>query len=499
MKKAFALACMSLLALTCTTTSCNKKTYLTQKEAKEIASDELGAFEFELEDFTECELFEIKGLENKVYRLGASDGLVGFHDVIIDGVTGDVYQYESESLYCGKYEGYEDKGHLSLDEVEQIIFNYLPGTNDFNIATCYFDIDDDKENKPFYYATIFTIEDTHDLIIDAITGEILEDDLKENDTTSADLKEFKEEFHDYLPENRFKDANGQRPVWLLAHHCNDDYYKSGKRKPDYKRDVYKGIKSGCNGVEIDLSHRMSDASIILRHSPEIVAHAETLWQFLELPEMSDPQMTMVLYDIKDYDFIVNMVQTTHNFYKENPANQKVHFIYSTSKLSNLKNKGDPYFFFREVKDKLWPNEALAIDYENNQDAVQTMFNDLRFERGVFGNGIFNGRARGNIENSCKAAVAIRDNPIASPDDKYRFKAVNSWTVGRLYNKNVFFFESVGLKERIDWGCDIVLLDGFKRLKESTFNTFYGRELFNLNKNVRLATRDDYPFGIKPKI
>lgn len=498
MKKVFALACMAVLTLTCTTTtSCNKKTYLTPEEAKEIVSDEFGTYEFELEDFTECDLFEIKGLENKVYHLGVSDEEMSFHDVIIDGVTGDVYQYESESLYCGEYEGYEDKGYLSLDEVKQIIFKHLPGTDDFNIVACCFDIDDDKE-KPVYCATIFTTDGAHDLTIDGVSGEIIEDYFKGDDTTNADLEKFKEEFHDYLPENRFKDANGQRPVWLLAHHCNDDYYKNGTIKPDYKRDVYKGIKSGCNGVEIDLSHRKKDNKIILRHIPEVVAHAETLKQFLELPEMSSSQMTMVLYDIKDYEWIDQMVTITHEFYGKK-ENQKVHFIYSTSNLSNLKYNGDPYYYFKIVKDKLWPNEALAIDYENNQDAVQTMFNYLQFERGIFGNGIFSGRARGNIEKSCKAAIKIRDNPITSLDDKYRFKAVNSWTVGRLENKNWGFYQSVGLKERIDWGCDIVLLDGFKHLKEKTFNTFYGRELFNVNKSVRLATRDDYPFGVKPKI
>lgn len=499
MKKIFTLACMLFLTLACgITISCNKKTYLTKEEAKEIASEELGAFEFELEDFTECEMLQIEGLENKVYRLGASDGEMSFHDITIDGVTGDVYQCESESLNCGKYDDYEDKGYLSLDKVKQIIFNHLPGTNDYNIETCYFDFDDDEE-KPFYYATIFTIDGVHDLTIDAFTGDIIEDYFKEDGDANADLEEFKEEFHDYLPETRFNDINGQRPVWLLAHHCNDDYYKNGTIKPDKKRDVYKGIKSGCNGVEIDLSHRKSDNKIILRHLPEIVAHAETLEQFLQLPEMNNNQMTMVLYDIKDYEYIDQMVEVTHEFYKK-PENQNVYFIYSTDRLSNLKVKGydDPYKRFRDIAPTLWPNEALEIDFENNQEQVRIMFDDIKFTRGIFGNGIFNGRARGNIEKSCKAAVTLRDKR-GQDEDPYRFKAVESWTVGRLYNKNVFFFESVGLKERIEWGCDIVLLDGFKRLKESTFNTFYARELFKVSETVRLATRDDYPFGVRPTI
>lgn len=495
MKKLFITSFVPLFVLGCATSCNNGPKYFSIQEAKEIASMELDALE--PEDYTYCELLDL-GFDNKVYRVGGSDGEIAYLDILFDAVTGDVIQCESESLRCGNYAGFEDE-HLTLEEVKQIIYEQFPGTSNFNIYSCYFEIDDDEDDKPLYCSTVFTLEGIHDLIIDAVTGEIIEDYYKDAGVLD-EIDEFNSEFAEYLPQNRFADSNGKRPVWLLAHHCNDDYYASGRIKPDKNRDVYKGIKSGCNGVEIDLSHRALDDKIIVRHWPEVVSCAETLVQFLQLPELNNQQLTMVLYDIKDYKWIGDIVNDTHNFYRNNPDSQNVKFIYSINKLSKLKVKGydDPYKLFRDIAPKLWPNEALAIDYENNQEQVRVMFDDIKFTRGVFGNGIFSGRARGNIEKSCKAAVALRDK-TGPGEDPYRFKAVESWTVGRLKNKNWGFYESVGLEERINWGCDIVLLDGFKSLTESTFNSFYGRELFKVNQNVRLATRDDYPFGIKPEI
>ena len=98
-------------------------------------------------------------------------------------------------------------------------------------------------------------------------------------------------------------------------------------------------------------------------------------------------------------------------------------LFILNKLSKLKVSGfqDPYKRFRDIAPKLWPNEALAIDYENNQEEVRIMFDDIKFTRGVFGNGIFNGRARGNIERSCKAAVVLRDK-TGPGEDPYRFKS-----------------------------------------------------------------------------
>ena len=498
MKKFLVNVFTAFLVITCLTSCGNSKQYISVEKAKELAAAELDALD--PADYVDCELVDLN-LENKVYRVGGSDQEVAYLQIFLDAVTGDVIKSDSESLRCGKYQGYE-KVHLSLNEVKQIIYEKLPGTSDLNIYNCYFELDDDEDNKALYYAEVITSDSVHDLTLDAVTGEVIEDYCKD-DNAQSELNKFKEEFAEYLPENRFANANGQRPVWLLAHHCNDDYTKRGKIKENRYRDVYKGINSGCNGVEIDLSHRDSDNEIVVRHFPELIEHAESLDQFLHLPELNDERMTMVLYDIKDYknNWIDEMVRITHNYYAQNPDNQKVHFIYSLSNLSKLKVKGvqDPYKRFRDIAPKLWPNEALAIDFENNQEEVRIMFDDIKFTRGVFGNGICSGRARGNIERSVKAAIVLRDK-TGPNEDPYRFKAVNSWTVGRLKNKKwLFFYESVGLEERIAWGCDIVLLDGFKGLNDGNFNTFYGRELFNVNKTVRLATRADYPFGIRPEI
>lgn len=480
MKKIFSLLAIPALLIS----GCSTDNVISEQEAKDLACCQMdGVFP---DDLDSSELLDRSG-GGKFYRIKETLYDAISYVVDIDATSGNVLQVATETTHVGE----DDVG---MEAIKNKIYLELPGCTNYDILSLDYaeDVEDEFEDGAYYQASILMGDTGYKLYFDAKTGEKLYQEV-------YDLNTIEEETDQATRVITRKGAKEQpyyrenRPIWIQGHRCNTNYeteYRGSgvKLLPESDRKVAHALNHGCNGVEIDLRHRACDDTIRLCHDNSVtIYHSESLQDFLSLPELRDPRLTLVLYDIKEPEYIKEIMAITHEFMDKDAfapldasgkpiegANHTVNFIYSCSTLYGIFGRDNSaHRYFPEIVNDLRPNEGMCVDYENGYNKVNEFFREIKCPRSWYGNGIFSGVYGSGTRNGCKNAVRIRD-AAANP---YDFKGVESWT---CHNKG-------DLVTRLNWGIDSSMVDGPHH--DGDFVAKAIREV----KGAHLATRDDVPF------
>lgn len=302
----------------------------------------------------------------------------------------------------------------------------------------------------------------------------------------------------------------KRPVWNVAHRCNTNVWRGlRKRVSPEKSEVQKAINGGCNGVEVDVRRSTwgpwHKGQLILCHDATITErYSETVREFLQMDVWKNPQMCLVIWDIKEPQIMDELMKLTHaEMDRPNSTIKGVNFIYSVGALSDV----SPGFIgsmtgktslFEDIVDDLRPNEGICVDMDWNTSAddVEKTFDKLDFDRCWYGNGIDNGGwfvnwkdTKTKIPKNCKRAVEIRDGKTSFGPNP-NIKKVESWTVATM----AIYMERMG-----NWNLDSVMLNDHMRNKKedgrpvSSFLINKINQQKDKNQQIRLANRADNPF------
>lgn len=471
------LAIPALLASGCSTDQ-----VMSEVEAKELAATQIDGVL--ASDIDNIELLETKN-GVKFYRIKEKLYDSISYEIDMDAHTGDFLQVETETTNVGTND-------VGKEAIKNKIFELLPGCNDFDIFSLNYIEDDEEVDQPYYLALVLLNDKGYEYIFDAKSGEKLYEEVYDLN------EEYTEEVETNKPISR-KGGKEQpyyrenRPIYVQGHRCNTNYKNEwrGSRStllPEKDRKVANALNHGCNGVEVDLRHRACDNTIRLCHDNSItIFNSESLEDFLSLPEMRDPRLTLILYDIKEPEYIKDIMEITHEFQDNDAfaplgedgkpiegAIHKINFIYSCDGLyGSFGRDNNAHRYFPTVVKDLRPNEGMCIDYENDWNAVNNFFRSIECPRSWYGNGIFSGVYGKGTINGCKNAVRIRD-AAANP---YDFKGVESWT---CHQKD-------DLVTRLNWGLDSSMVDGPQH--DGDFVTQALKEI----RGAHLATRSDSPF------
>lgn len=493
MKKYLSIAAVALIGLS----ACgnNQKQYISVDDAKLCALEEID--DADLSNINQCNLMDV-GLENHIYRIFATAHNVSY-EIDLDALTGAPIQFESESVTAGNQpgDGLETKD-IGKEEIKNIIRQKLPGIKEFEILKVDYDFKENNDNAT-YNVTAYQNNFLYEFTLEAASGNILDSKSTEvgpledeEDLTNKSNPAKEESHYDLLKVKKAATNSNARPVWVQGHRCNTNYkydaYGNAYEMKDQKdRETWIALNGGCNGVEVDLMRDWDNKTIKLSHSGSTVHwNSETLQDFLSLPEMKDPRMCLIIFDIKEPEMLSDLIQQVHDFQIDPRGNVNLHpfktnvpggsetiyFIYSVGALS----KANAQFY--SAVDKLWSNEGLCVDMDNDYDGVDKLFTKLynntngAFDRGWYGNGVFLGTASFGIRGSCKSAVEYRDAPKSAG---HHIKKVENWTVQ---------FQST-FERLINWNVDSVMVNDRLRTDVSSMLKEY--------PSLRIATRDDYPF------
>lgn len=278
--------------------------------------------------------------------------------------------------------------------------------------------------------------------------------------TSCDY-EFEDDYaFDWSSIEELKEED-KRPVWLLKHRCNRNVGRE-------MSDVEIGLDGGCNGVEVDIRYRKSDASLVLSHDRLGLKSRETVEEFLSLDIMKDERMNLIVFDIKEPEIISYLIDTVHEFETENNFFE-INYVYSVAKLK------DAAIYFPSVVSKLERNEGLCVDFHKNAYEVEALYESIDAKNCWYGDGIFIGSEAFGIKKGCCDAVDIRD----QSDGESRIKKVENWTVQ---------FKEDFYERLVNWKVDCLLLDSPLASKVTS--------LMEGARNIRVANRKDSPFENK---
>jgi glycerophosphoryl diester phosphodiesterase len=255
---------------------------------------------------------------------------------------------------------------------------------------------------------------------------------------------------------------GPRPFYICAHNPNSFDL------------VVRALAAGANALEPDVN--------VFKHRPNelCISHGGTLGtgqadddepalvpflQFLRQQADRHPQLSLVVFDCKPATNTPDHGVTLLNAIREHLTDStRLNVIISVATMANAA-------MFDKIAPMLRDREGVMIDAENDPVAVSKMFVQRHVTHQGFGNGIsvLNSMLGPNVRPSMERACALR-----AEANRPRFIYV--WTV------NSHDLE----REYIRIGVDGIISDDVAKLREIVDEP-------ELQKLIRLATRDDDPF------
>ena len=278
--------------------------------------------------------------------------------------------------------------------------------------------------------------------------------------------------------------NTLRPVYLIAHRCNDP------------KTIETAIKSGCNAVECDLNY---DKFISSNKEKVYVDHegapTTTLTEWLEkakIVAIQEPEkFALIVFDMKfatGNDHSAKVVKIVRDEIRSIlPKDNCLNIVFSIGEYNDRAA-------FDNIIGDLQSNEGVSIDYSNNPERVEEYFSSRNVKNIWYGNGInaalpdpglfIPGKS---IFTSIKKGTELRDN-------NKKIKKVYVWTLARESSIRQYFNEAkvdgvmINVRETQKYfGADIasVFLAGGLQGGLKTIN----------DSNIRLAKRSDNAFDV----
>jgi glycerophosphoryl diester phosphodiesterase len=177
------------------------------------------------------------------------------------------------------------------------------------------------------------------------------------------------------------EENGKLQIWI-------SYYpfEPGLKRPVYiiggqannPENIKEALDGGANGVECDIWVD-EDAQWWVNHNEEKEVSLEKwLLKASEMAKEFSEKFAVIIFDTKK---VKSLLALHRSVSKELPSNLNV--IFSVSNI-------DKAVAFEEIIPHLLPHQGLAIDEENNVEAVIELFKSKKADRFWYGNGIFAG-------------------------------------------------------------------------------------------------------------
>jgi glycerophosphoryl diester phosphodiesterase len=250
----------------------------------------------------------------------------------------------------------------------------------------------------------------------------------------------------------------KRPFYVIAHRCND------------AERVQAAIHEGANAIECDLQYNGTHNVFVVNHDTDLFYQRDALIPYLQRVRamaQADSRLALIIFDCK--------------FAKETPAvplleTIRVHLTdHVPVKVVISIADYDKRSFFMPLKDRLRPNEFLAIDEHEHSGNVARFFAwEMRISQYAYGYGISASEAlRPGIPAIMMEAVAQK---YADPDR--RFSMVYVWTVQNQQS----------MRRYLNIGVDGIFVDNVRALREVLAEPEF--------QKLRMALRSD-PLTAEP--
>ncbi|MGI8893779.1 MAG: hypothetical protein ACR2GN_10020 [Bacteroidia bacterium] len=190
----------------------------------------------------------------------------------------------------------------------------------------------------------------------------------------------------------------KRPIYVIGGQCND------------LGNIYETISGGANGVECDIWVDEQDRWWVNHNEEKEVSLEKWLNAARDAEEKFKQEFALIIFDIKDAKSLFPLHQSVTQILPP-----ELNIIFSVSNI-------DKAVAFEEIIPHLQSNQGLAIDEENNVEAVIELFKSKNIDRFWYGNGIFaGGLDTQNQHQSLGLAGELRDEGSA-------IKKTYIWTI-----------------------------------------------------------------------
>ena len=259
-------------------------------------------------------------------------------------------------------------------------------------------------------------------------------------------------FISYFPFHQGK----KRPVYILGGQCNNP------------EDIAKTITNGVNGLECDI-WADEENNWWVNHSQQKEVSLEKWLIYAAKAHKNFPnQFALIIFDTKT----AKSLEFLHNS-SSKILSSSLNVIFSVSNI-------DKAVAFETIIPYLLPHQGLAIDEENNVDAVVEFFKSKNVNQFWYGNGIFSGGFdTANQHESLRKAGELRDSGS-------EIKKTYIWTIEDKETMISYLYD-----EKVDGLITNSGTNGRNYLSNAL-------DIINSSHELRIATAEDNIFGIFKK-
>jgi len=178
----------------------------------------------------------------------------------------------------------------------------------------------------------------------------------------------------------------QRPVWIIAHRCNDI------------RDIAVASKKGANAIECDVMS--SGADFVVKHGP-IDFEVPTLASWLKALIKRAREFHLLYIDYKGPSFSPQAgARLVACLRKAQVPNSNIRVIVSTAQLEHRN-------FFRRIPNESWL--APQFDCANSPTKCQSFFQQASIPHAWYGDGVTSlWFEPGRVSRNIKKAITLRE-------------------------------------------------------------------------------------------
>lgn len=248
----------------------------------------------------------------------------------------------------------------------------------------------------------------------------------------------------------------KRPVYILGGQCNDP------------ENIAKTIANGANGLECDIWVDEEENWWVNHSQEKEVSLERWLISAEKTHKNNSGKFALIIFDIKT----AKSIEFLHaSALKILPSSLNI--IFSVSSIEKA-------VAFETIIPYLLPHQGLAIDEENNVDAVLELFKSKNVNQFWYGNGIFSGGFdTANQHKSLRKAGELRDSGS-------EIKKTYIWTIEDKETMISYLFD-----EKVDGLITSSGSNGRNYLSNAL-------EIINSSLELRKATADDNIFEVFKK-